>query len=133
MSKAFDQRLRALIARDYAARGYYLEAEGMFANVSMDSLAVDELELLAKAAALNGDWRVAERRFTLLATNSDGTKAETFRRSATECAEQQMRLPYRLRLLLAGHQGLRAVLLVALIAIIAMAGVLCLRGCVNGP
>lgn len=133
MSKAFDQRLRLLMARDYAARGYYLEAEGMFANVSMDSLAVDELELLAKAAALNSDWRVAERRFTLLATNCEGTKAETFRRSATECAEQQTRLPYRLRLLLAGHQGLSAILLGAMIAILAMAGLLCFRGCVNGP
>ena len=133
MSKAFDQRLRLLMARDYAARGYYLEAEGMFANVNMDSLAVDELELLAKTAALNSDWRVAERRFTLLATNSDGTKADAFRSSATECAEQQTRLPYRLRLLPTGHQELSSILLGAMIAILTMIGVLCLRGCINGP
>ena len=63
----FEQRLRLIIAREFAARGYYLDVEGMYEGTITEALSPEELELLAKVAALSGDWGRAERRFTLLA------------------------------------------------------------------
>jgi hypothetical protein len=46
----FERRLRLLIAQEFAARGYYLDAEAYFDRVPLHDLELDELELLAKVA-----------------------------------------------------------------------------------
>lgn len=46
----FERRLRLLIAQEFAARGYYLDAEGFFDRVPLHELESDELELLASVA-----------------------------------------------------------------------------------
>ena len=64
---AVERRLRLLVAREFAARGYYLDAEGMYVGSKLEQMSSEELELLAKVAALRGDWRIAERRYASLA------------------------------------------------------------------
>jgi hypothetical protein len=64
---AVERRLRLLVAREFAARGYYLDAEGMYVQSKAEQMGTEELELLAKVAALRGDWRIAERRYASLA------------------------------------------------------------------
>ena len=61
-----ERRLRLLVAREFAARGYCLDVEGMYEHARTDAMTPEELELLAKVAALSGDWAAAERRFELL-------------------------------------------------------------------
>ena len=46
----FERRLRLLIAQEFAARGYYLDAEGFFDRMPLHELEFDELELLASVA-----------------------------------------------------------------------------------
>jgi hypothetical protein len=46
----FERRLRLFIAQEFAARGYYLDAEGFFDRVPLHELELDELELLASVA-----------------------------------------------------------------------------------
>ena len=46
----FERRLRLLIAQEFAARGYYLDAEGFFDRMPLHELELDELELLASVA-----------------------------------------------------------------------------------
>ena len=48
---SFDRRLRLLIAREFASRGYYLDAEGFFGCVGLTELNSDELALLVVCAA----------------------------------------------------------------------------------
>lgn len=61
------RRLRLLVAREFATRGYHLDVEGMFERVGTETMNEEELELLAKAAALRGDWTLAEKRFGAMA------------------------------------------------------------------
>ena len=48
---SFDRRLRLLIAREFASRGYYLDAESFFERVGLTELNSDELALLVVCAA----------------------------------------------------------------------------------
>ena len=47
--------------------GYHLDVEGMFERVGTGTMNEEELELLAKVAALRGDWTLAEKRFGAMA------------------------------------------------------------------
>ena len=46
----FERRLRILIAQEFAARGYYLDAESFFDGLPLHELELDELVLLANLA-----------------------------------------------------------------------------------
>lgn len=46
----FERRLRLLIAREFASRGYYLDAEGFYNRVEIPDLNADELVLLIHCA-----------------------------------------------------------------------------------
>jgi hypothetical protein len=59
----FERRLRLLIAQEFAARGYYLDAEGFFDRVPLHELELDELELLAKVALAAKHKSLAISRF----------------------------------------------------------------------
>lgn len=59
----FERRLRLLIAQEFAARGYYLDAEGFFDRVPLHELEVDELELLASVALAAKHKELAISRF----------------------------------------------------------------------
>jgi len=69
---AVERRLRLLVAREFAARGYYLDAESFYDGGRMETMEDEELELLARVAAQRGDWSRAERRFVSLAENGAG-------------------------------------------------------------
>ena len=98
---SFDRRLRLLIATEFASRGYYLDAEGMFAEARGEALTVDELELLAKIAANRGDWHAAELRFkNLAAACGDSDQRQRFERLAVTAGEQQEGWRYRMKRLL---------------------------------
>ena len=62
----FQRRLRLLLAQEFAARGYYLEAEGYFNQVSVEHLDVEELALLAKVALAAKNQKQAVSRFERL-------------------------------------------------------------------
>lgn len=46
----FERRLRLLVAREFASRGYYLDAEGFYNRVGITDLDADELVLLVHCA-----------------------------------------------------------------------------------
>jgi len=58
-----ERRLRLLVAQEFAARGYYLDAEEFFGRVPMHDLDLDELELLAKVALAAKHKSLAISRF----------------------------------------------------------------------
>jgi|GEM_PF-2488976 len=64
----FERRLRLLLAQEFASRGYYLEAEGFFHQVSMEDLDAEELTLLAKVALSSKNQKQAITRFERLAS-----------------------------------------------------------------
>ena len=59
----FERRLRLLIAQEFAARGYYLDAEGFFDRVPFSELNNEELALLARIALAGGNKSLAMVRF----------------------------------------------------------------------
>ena len=69
-SDPFARRFRLLLAQEFASRGYLLDAEGFFKDQRMEDMSTAELDLLARVAALRGDWSNAERRSVLLAETS---------------------------------------------------------------
>lgn len=62
----FQRRLRLLLAKEFAARGYFLEAEGFFHQVPIGGLGVEELALLSKMALISGNQKLAKLRFQQL-------------------------------------------------------------------
>lgn len=63
----FQRRLRLLLAQEFAARGYYLDAESFFHGLTDESLIAEELTLLAKVALAARNRRLAVSRFERLA------------------------------------------------------------------
>ena len=59
----FERRLRLLIAQEFAARGYYLDAEGFFDRVPFSELNHEELAFLARIALAGGNKSLATVRF----------------------------------------------------------------------
>jgi hypothetical protein len=59
----FGRRLCLLVAQEFAARGYHLDAEGFFDRVPLHELELDELELLARAALAARHQPLAISRF----------------------------------------------------------------------
>lgn len=59
----FERRLRLLIAQEFAARGYYLDAEAYFDRMPLHDLELDELELLAQVALAAKHKSLAISRF----------------------------------------------------------------------
>lgn len=72
---SFQRRLRLLLAQEFAARGYFLEAEGFFHQVPVEDLDAEELALLAKVALAAKNQKQAisrfERLIRLQPTNED--------------------------------------------------------------
>jgi len=66
MHASFPRRLRLLLAQEFAARGYYLEAEGFFHQVSVDDLDAEELALLGRVALAVKNQKQAVSRFERL-------------------------------------------------------------------
>lgn len=62
----FQRRLRLLLAQEFAARGYFLEAEGFFYQVSVEDLDAEELALLGKVALAAKNQKQAVSRFERL-------------------------------------------------------------------
>jgi len=62
----FQRRLRLLLAQEFAARGYFLEAEGFFHQVSVEDLDGEELALLGKVALAAKNQKQAVSRFERL-------------------------------------------------------------------
>lgn len=84
-SSPFDRRLRLLIAREFAARGYYLEAEGFFHRVSLEDLDIEELDLLGNTALAAKNKKQAVSRFErLISLQPANEDAKTGLRTAKE-------------------------------------------------
>jgi len=97
-SNPFERRLRLLIAREFASRGYYLDVEGMFSDTRHEGISVEESELLANVAAKRGDWHIAEVRFKRLALAfADTAQGERYERLSVYAGEQRDGWGYRLR------------------------------------
>ena len=62
----FQRRLRLLLAQEFAARGYFLDAEGFFHQVPVEDLDAEELALLAKVALAAKNQKQAVSRFERL-------------------------------------------------------------------
>jgi len=62
----FQRRLRLLLAQEFAARGYFLDAEGFFHQVSVQDLDAEELALLGKIALVAKNQKQAVSRFERL-------------------------------------------------------------------
>ncbi len=62
----FQRRMRLLLAQEFAARGYYLDAESFYERLPLHSLKTDELELLVKTAVASGDKTQTVIRFEAL-------------------------------------------------------------------
>ncbi len=88
------RHLRLLFAQEFAARGFYPEAEAMLAAADAAGLNRRELELLARVAALNGDWSTAGQRFALLAGRCpEGGERAHFEKLASHAGTKRNRLP----------------------------------------
>lgn len=73
----FERRLRLFVAREFASRGYYLDAEGFYHQITLDRLNVDELSLLANVALAAGNQHQAVSRFErLLHMQPDSRQAQ---------------------------------------------------------
>jgi hypothetical protein len=62
----FKRRLRLLLAQEFAARGYFLDAESFYGRVPLNSLQSDELELLCRVAMASGEEALAHLRLEAL-------------------------------------------------------------------
>jgi len=88
-----ERRLRLLVAREFASRGYGLDVEGMYENARVEAMTPEELELLANVAAQRGDWSRAEKRFELLAEKSSEPESRSRARELAAYACDQMTKP----------------------------------------
>jgi hypothetical protein len=62
----FTRRLRLLLAQEFAARGYYLDAESFYLHVPEHELGTNDLELLIKTAVARQDHQLTETRLERL-------------------------------------------------------------------
>ena len=102
----FDRRLRLLIAREFASRGYYLDAESFFEGIGLAEFDSDELALLAlcankmqSEAVFGSRIERLEKLDPSLATqirNSMAPNNSWAQRAASECLKRLASLLHRL-------------------------------------
>lgn len=65
-NSSFQRRLRMLLAQEFAARGYFLDAESFYDRIPLQSLETDELELLLRIAMASKETALAALRLDAL-------------------------------------------------------------------
>jgi len=88
-----ERRLRLLLAREFASRGYWLDAESLYQGSRTGTMSAAEMELLACVAAQRGDWSRTEKRFESLAEICSDPEQRSRARELAAYAREQLMKP----------------------------------------